>query len=120
LAGLIDAGRLADAFSLFQQRMQEGAPPAASVSWALAQELRQAGMLDPAFAVSRELALGGHGPAALAIAEMYDPRGWRADGSPFSKPNAAKAAEWYERAAAAGVSGAAAEAAALRRSVETE
>jgi serine/threonine-protein kinase len=32
LAGLTDAGRLEDAFALFQQRIQEGFPPATSVS----------------------------------------------------------------------------------------
>jgi serine/threonine-protein kinase len=65
--------------------------------------------------VSRELAMRDHGPAAFAIAEMYDPRGWRSDSSPFSKPNAAKAGDWYGRAAAQGVPGAAEEAAAMRR-----
>lgn len=114
LAVLVEAGRLDEAFAMFREQVQERSPPAMADSWALAQALQGAGMLDPAFAVSRELALRGHGPAALAIAEMYDPRGWNAAESPFSRPNVTQALEWYARAAAAGIPGADAEANALQ------
>jgi eukaryotic-like serine/threonine-protein kinase len=113
LSALLAAGRLDEAFALFMQQLGEGEPPAEAPAWALARALQQAGMLDSAFAVSRELALRGHGEAAMAIAKMYDPRGWTGADSPFSRPNAAKALDWYRRAAAAGVGGAAEAASAL-------
>jgi serine/threonine-protein kinase len=68
--------------------------------------LRTAGKSDPAFALTKDLAGKGYGPAAFAIAELYDPLHWSATSSPFSKPNAEKAKEWYGRAAGLGVAGA--------------
>ena len=114
LHALLLAGRLDDAFALFQQQLDAGQPPVDADAWSLAQALQRAGMLDPAFAVTRELAMRGNGEAALAMAKMYDPRGWRADASPFSKPNARKAIEWYDRAADMGVAGAGEAASALQ------
>ena len=103
---LISAGRLDDAFALAQERLNAGSPPPAEQLWALAQGLLKERRLDQAFALMRELANGGHGPAAFGLAEMYDPLHWSKDSSPFSKPNGAKARDWYRRAAEAGVPGA--------------
>lgn len=103
LAGLIRDGRLEEAFALVQERMGAGTPPPVDDTWALAQVLRGTGRVDQAFALVRELANGGQGPAAFALAEMYDPFHWSSDRSPFSKPNGDKARDWYRRAAALGV-----------------
>lgn len=106
LDGLIATGRLDDAFALVQSRIATGQAPVPDRSWALAERLRAAGKADPAFALTRVLATNGHGPAAFALAELYDPLHWSAAGSPFSKPNAEKAKDWYRRAAELGVPGA--------------
>ena len=103
LAGLVQAGRLDDAFALVQERLGSGQSPPQAEVWALAQRLLASGRLDQGFALVRELASAGHGPAAFALAEMYDPAHWSAASSPFSKPNPAKARDWYRRAAEAGV-----------------
>jgi len=103
LGRLIQAGRLEEAFGVVQRRLSAGQPPPVEDAWALAKGLLAAGRLDQAFALIRELANGGHGPAALALAEMYDPANWSETRSPFSKPNAAKARDWYRRAGEAGV-----------------
>ncbi len=103
LRDLIREGRLDDAFALAQDRLSAGRPPPAEDLWALGQGLLKARRLDQAFALIRELANAGHGPAAFALAEMYDPLHWSKDNSPFSKPNGAKARDWYRRAAEAGV-----------------
>jgi TPR repeat protein len=103
LRDLIRRGRLDDAFALAQGRLSAGRPPPVEDLWALAQGLLKGRRLDPAFALMRELANAGHGPAAFALAEMYDPLHWSNDSSPFSKPNGAKARDWYRRAADAGM-----------------
>ena len=72
----------------------------------MAERLRATGKTDPAFALTRALASNGYGPAAFAMAELYDPLHWSAASSPFSKPNAEKAKDWYKRAAELGVAGA--------------
>ena len=107
LDGLIAAGRLDDAFAWVQARIAaHEAPPAARI-WDLAGRLRAAGQSDPAFALIRTLAADGYGPAAFALAELYDPLHWSESRSPFSKPNPDKARDWYRRAAALGVAEAA-------------
>ena len=106
LDGLLAAGRLDDAFALVESRIAAGQAPPADRTWSLAQRLRAAGKTDPAFALTRSLAKGDYGPAAFALAELYDPLHWSASGSPFSKPNAEKARDWYRRAAGLGVAGA--------------
>jgi serine/threonine-protein kinase len=103
LDDLIRAGRLDDAFALAQGRLNAGTPPPVEDLWALAQGLLKGRRLDQAFALMRELANTGHGPAAFALAEMYDPLHWSTDRSPFSRPNGAKARDWYRRAADAGM-----------------
>jgi serine/threonine-protein kinase len=103
LDDLIRAGRLDDAFALAQGRLNAGTPPPVEDLWALAQGLLKGRRLDQAFALLRELANTGHGPAAFALAEMYDPLHWSNDSSPFSRPNGAKARDWYRRAADAGM-----------------
>ncbi len=92
-----------DAFSRVQSRLAAGDPPPPAQIWTLAERLRSAGRIDPAFALIRTLATDAHGPAAFALAEFYDPRHWSATTSPFSKPNPAKARDWYRRAAELGV-----------------
>ncbi len=59
--------------------------------------------MDRAFAVARELANNGYGPAAFMVAELYDPLHWTDAGSPLSRPNPRKALDWYQRAAEQGV-----------------
>ena len=99
---LVSAGRLQAAFALAQDRIRAGSPLPDAESWRLAEALLAAGRLDEGFALTRELADSGYAPAVLGLAEMYDPLHWSAQRSPFSKPNPAKAREWYERAAALG------------------
>lgn len=103
LTDLIGAGRLDDAFALAKDAIAAGRPLPPEEGWALVQRLREGGRLDQAFALARELASGGYGPAAFMLAEMYDPLHWSSDRSPFSRPNARKARDWYRRAAEAGV-----------------
>jgi eukaryotic-like serine/threonine-protein kinase len=103
---LIASGRLDDAFALIQSRIAAGQAPPGARTWALIERLRAAGKPDPAFALIRVLAGGGDGRAAFALAELYDPLHWSAASSPFSKPNAEKAREWYGRAVELGVAGA--------------
>ena len=103
LGQLVQAGRLEEAFALARQAVEAGRTLPTADAWALAQGLRGAGRLDQAFALMRELANGGHGPAAFTLGEMYDPLHWSKDRSPFSRPNEAKAREWYRRAGEAGV-----------------
>ncbi len=57
---------------------------------------------DTALVLFEQAAGKGHGPAALAIGEMYDPVLWGEAPSPFSKPNPRKAREWYENAVSLG------------------
>jgi serine/threonine-protein kinase len=103
LDGLIAAGRLNDAFTRVQSLIAaRQAPPAARI-WDLAERLRAAGQADPAFALIRTLAADGYGPAAFALAELYDPLHWSESGSPFSKPNADKARDWYRLASELGI-----------------
>jgi eukaryotic-like serine/threonine-protein kinase len=97
------AGRLDDAFALTKTLVGTGRPPPVEDTWALARALRAAGRLDQCFALARELANAGFGPAALMLAEMYDPLHWSKESSPFSRPNAAKARDWYGRAAESGM-----------------
>jgi serine/threonine-protein kinase len=103
LAGLVRAGRLEEAFAVVQDGLAAGRPPPEEETWVLAQGLARAGRRDESFALVRELATAGYGPATFALAEMYDPSHWSKDRSPFSKPNAVKAHDWYRRAAEAGV-----------------
>ncbi|AFL75292.1 serine/threonine-protein kinase [Thiocystis violascens] len=102
LEGLIRSDRLEDAFALIQARLASDKPPTDQI-WALAERLRAAGKIDPAFALIRVLATDAHGPAAFALAEFYDPLLWSDTTSPFSRPNAEKARDWYRRAAELGV-----------------
>lgn len=103
IARLLDSQRLDDAFTLTQERLAAGTPPPQQDLWALTQALRQAGQMDRAFAVARELANNGYGPAAFMVAELYDPLHWTDAGSPLSRPNPRKALDWYQRAAEQGV-----------------
>jgi serine/threonine-protein kinase len=103
LGELTGAGRLDEAFEQTQELLRSGRPPSREETWRLAQALRESGRLDQSFALVRELANGGYGPAALGLAEMYDPLHWSADTSPFSRPNPTKAREWYQRASESGV-----------------
>jgi TPR repeat protein len=100
IPALMRAGRLDDAFKYARRLLVSGQPPPVEDTWALARALRAAGQLNEGFALARELANGGFGPAAYMLAEMYDPLS-RAP-SPLP-PNAAKAREWYGRAAESGV-----------------
>lgn len=123
LAVLLRAEQLDDAFALVQERLAAGSPPPTRDLWTLTQALRQAGQMDRAFAIARELANGGDGPAAFFVAEFYDPLHWSAADSPLSRPNPRKALDWYQRAAAQGVSEARARydiLAASRRASESE
>ena len=114
LAGrLRAAGRPADAFVPVEALIGAGAAPPAGVLWPLALDLRAAGRLDPFFFLVRYLAGQGFGPAVFAYGEIYDPGHWSEATSPFKKPNANKAREWYQKAAALGVPEAAARLAAL-------
>ena len=109
------AGRPADAFALVEALIAaEVALPAADL-WALAQDLREAGHLDPWFFLVRTLANHDDGPAAFALAEMYDPLHWAPGTSPLPKPRPDKAQEWYRKAQARGVP----EAAARREALTT-
>lgn len=103
---LIQSARLEDAFVLVQSRLASGNPPPTDQIWTLAERLRAAGKIDPAFALIRGLATDAHGPAAFVLAEFYDPLRWSASTSPFSRPNSEKARDWYRRAAELGVAGA--------------
>jgi serine/threonine-protein kinase len=100
---LVQAGRLDEAFALTQEAVGAGRPLPDADVWLLAEGLQRAGRLDESFALMRELANKGHGPSAFALAEMYDPLHWSKERSPFSKPNARKARDWYGRAGEAGV-----------------
>ena len=108
------AGRPAEAFPLVEALIGGGAAPPAALLWPLAQDLRAAGRLDPYFFLVRALAGQGDGPAAFAYGELYDPLHWTPGTSPFTKPRADKARDWYEKAAALGVPAAAARLEALR------
>ena len=119
LMDLLRAGRLADAFTLARERLVAGDPPPVEQTWALARALRDAGDLDQAFFLTRELANGGLGAAAFTMAEWYDPLHWSESGSPFGSANARKAGDWYRRAAEAGVPDADDRLQALERSKDT-
>ena len=119
LMELLRAGRLEDAFTLARERIAAGDAPPADQTWALALALRDAGQLDPAFYLTRELANGGLGPAAFTLANWYDPLHWSEQSSPFTGPNARKAAHWYRQAEAAGVHEAGARLQALERAGES-
>ncbi|WP_295391114.1 protein kinase [uncultured Thiodictyon sp.] len=108
------AGRSADAFALAEALIGAGAPPPTADLWSLAQDLRAAGRLDPYFFLVRTLANQDDGPAAFALAELYDPLHWTAATSPLPKPRADKAQEWYRKAQALGVPAAAARLEALK------
>ena len=108
------AGRPAEAFVLVEALIGGGAAPPAALLWPLAQDLRAAGRLDPYFFLVRALAGQGDGPAAFAYGELYDPLHWTPGTSPFTKPRADKARDWYEKAAALGVPAAAARLEALK------
>lgn len=95
-------GRPAEAFALVEAMMGAGVKPPAATLWPLAQDLRAAGLLDPYFFLARTLANQDYGPAAFALAEMYDPLHWTVGTSPI-KPRTDKAREWYEKAAALGI-----------------
>jgi TPR repeat protein len=103
LGQLVQAGRLDEAFALTREAVGAGRPLPDADVWLLAEGLQRAGRLDESFALMRELANKGHGPSAFALAEMYDPLHWSKERSPFSKPNARKARDWYGRAGEAGV-----------------
>ena len=100
---LRSSGQPQDAFILVEALIAAGTPPPPDALWGLAQDLRAGGRLDPAFFLLRTLANQGHGPAAFALAELYDPLHWSAATSPFPKPRADKARDWYEKAAEHGV-----------------
>ena len=67
----------------------------------------QQGDPDKAFVLFKTAARKGDGWSALAVGEMYDPATFAAkeftvQRTAFSKPNPAKALQWYERALANG------------------
>ncbi len=113
LEQLIQSNQLDAALALLQTRQTAGTPASSEQTWALAQRLQAAGKVDGAFPLLRGLATSGHGAACFALAEFYDPQHWSASTSPFSKPNVEKARDWYQCAADAGVTDAAARLAAL-------
>ncbi len=102
LTTLIQSDHLDNAFTLVQSRLASGHPPPVEQTWMLAERLRTVGKIDSAFALIRGLASEGYAAAAFALAEFYDPLHWSAATSPFSKPNAEKAHDWYQRAATLG------------------
>ena len=59
-----------------------------------------------ALVVFEEAFRRGYAPAAVSVGELYDPDVWATVTSPFNAPNPERAADWYGRAADAGVPGA--------------
>ena len=108
------AGRPGDAFVPVEALIGAGATPLADTIWPLAEDLHATGRLDHYLFLVRFLANRGYGPAALAYGELYDPLHWSTTTSPFTKPRADKARDWYEKAAALGVPEARARLAALK------
>ena len=74
--------------------------PTPEAMLAKGKELAQGGELGGAFLVWRRAAEAGNGPAQLEVATFYDPLAQTRGG--FA-PDGARAAEWYERAALAGL-----------------
>lgn len=87
--------------------------PAPEAAAAKAGAMAAAGRLDGAMLVYRYAAEKGNGPAALALARMYDPATFTPQTSPLPAPNAETARTWYQAAAATGDAEAAKRAAAL-------
>jgi serine/threonine-protein kinase len=95
-------GQVSQAFALLQEAVRQGHELPPQQTYAFAQQLLTLGHTDEAFALLRQLAAKGHGPSALALGEMYDPRLWSKERSPFSRANARQADKWYRRALAQG------------------
>lgn len=77
--------------------------PGADESFGQAERFREAKQLDGAFLLLRHAANKGSAPAALALGEMYDPATFSPETSALPAPNPAQAAEWYQKAAEAGL-----------------
>ena len=86
---------------------------------AVARQRLQAGRYEDALQLFEELAERGDGPAATALARMYDPNGFE-PGKPFRNPDGRTAARYYKDAVARGDSSAAAPREALRQRLEKE
>jgi len=103
LDGLLQSGRLDEAFALVQSRIGGGNAPPVAQTWALAELLRTSGKLGQAFALVKALAEEGYGPAAFHVAQAYDPLYWSEDGSGISEPDVDTASRWYASALDSGV-----------------
>jgi hypothetical protein len=108
-------GRMDDAFALLRGKVAQGQSLPPEDTYRFAQDLLARGRLDDAFALLNVLAGDGHGVAALALGEMYDPVLWTPVSSPFSSANPRKAEDWYRSAMERGAEGAGARLEALER-----
>jgi serine/threonine-protein kinase len=108
-------GRMDDAFALLRGKVAQGQSLPPEDTYRFAQDLLARGRLDDAFALLNVLAGDGHGAAALALGEMYDPVLWSPVSSPFSSANPRKAEDWYRSAMERGAEGAGARLEALER-----
>ena len=77
--------------------------PGADESFGMAEKFREAKSLDGEFLLLRNAANKGSAPAALALAQMYDPATYSPETSPLPAPNPEQAVDWYRQAAAAGI-----------------
>jgi len=98
LRAWIARGRADDAFLVLRRMVAEGRALPAEETYGVALALKEGDRLDEAFALLQAIASQGHGEAALALGEFYDPLFWTPTSSPFSGPNPRKAEVWYRRA----------------------
>jgi TPR repeat protein len=108
-------GRMDEAFALLRGKVNQGQSLPPEDTYRFAQDLLARGRLDDSFALLNVLAGAGHGAAALALGEMYDPVLWTPASSPFSSANPRKAEDWYRSAMQRGAAGAGARLEALER-----
>lgn len=100
-----------------RKKLQENLTP--DQIYALARQFQaQPGGLQGAFLLYQHAAEQNHAEAAFSLAEMYDPT--RSEPTPLPRRRAAKAHEWYRKAAAGGVAEANPRLDALRAWVERE
>jgi serine/threonine-protein kinase len=108
-------GRMDEAFALLRGKVNQGQSLPPEDTYRFAQDLLARGRLDDSFALLNVLAGAGHGAAALALGEMYDPVLWTPASSPFSSANPRKAEDWYRSAMQRGAADAGARLEALER-----
>lgn len=100
-----------------RKKLQENLTP--DQIYALARQFQaQPGGLQGAFLLYQQAAEQNHAAAAFSLAEMYDPA--RSEPTPLPRRRAAKAHEWYRKAAAGGIAEANPRLGALRVWVERE